>query len=157
MGKQFKAITAVVVFLLIALFPFIYNNALKGHSKKPLAHLEKAKSGDGKCIVGSFEADMSDPNDVADIRAKHGDLLSHAGVIPGKKASVRDQYVREMKREEKGLGGCIECHQNRTKFCDQCHDYVGVYSVNEYTGCFACHYYPKNESEFKAWQDAKNK
>jgi hypothetical protein len=33
---------------------------------------------------------------------------------------------------------CMECHSNKTKFCDQCHDYVGV---DPY--CWECHIEPK--------------
>jgi len=29
---------------------------------------------------------------------------------------------------------CMECHSNKTKFCDQCHNYVAVVP-----NCFGCH------------------
>lgn len=166
MGKQLKGIIAIIVFLLISLSPFIYNNIMKGYSKKP-AHLQKAESVTGKaeCIVGDFVGNMEKDEkgnyihmeDVTKIRAIHGDKLSHAGIIPGKESSVRDQFVREMNRKSKGLSGCIQCHHNRAEFCDKCHNYPGVFNVNKHTGCFACHYYPTNDEEFKKWNEAWKK
>ena len=33
---------------------------------------------------------------------------------------------------------CMECHNNKSKFCDQCHDYMGVIPY-----CWDCHLEPK--------------
>jgi len=33
---------------------------------------------------------------------------------------------------------CLRCHNEKSKFCDQCHNYVGV---NPF--CWDCHTYPK--------------
>ena len=33
---------------------------------------------------------------------------------------------------------CMDCHSNKSKFCDQCHDYMGV---DPY--CWDCHLEPK--------------
>jgi len=33
---------------------------------------------------------------------------------------------------------CMDCHSNKSKFCDQCHDYVGVKPY-----CWDCHVEPK--------------
>jgi hypothetical protein len=32
----------------------------------------------------------------------------------------------------------MECHSNKTKFCDQCHNYMGVAPY-----CWDCHIAPK--------------
>jgi len=33
---------------------------------------------------------------------------------------------------------CMDCHSNKSKFCDQCHDYLGVAPY-----CWECHVEPK--------------
>jgi hypothetical protein len=33
---------------------------------------------------------------------------------------------------------CLECHSNKTKFCDQCHNYLDVQPY-----CWDCHLVPK--------------
>lgn len=35
---------------------------------------------------------------------------------------------------------CMECHSNKSKFCDQCHDYIGV---DPY--CWDCHIEPEEK------------
>jgi len=60
----------------------------------------------------------------------------------------RDQVVRENDRYEIGSDGvrferslsntCLNCHVNKDKFCDKCHDYMGVQPY-----CWDCHLVPK--------------
>jgi hypothetical protein len=60
----------------------------------------------------------------------------------------RDAAVRNNTRVFTGMDGkkydinlqntCMECHSNKTHFCDQCHNYLGV---NPY--CWKCHIEPK--------------
>ncbi|NGZ28560.1 MAG: Hdr-like menaquinol oxidoreductase cytochrome c subunit [Magnetococcales bacterium] len=50
----------------------------------------------------------------------------------------REDTVRQAVRLPKeSLLTCQTCHQSREKFCDRCHDYVGVKP-----DCFECHVYP---------------
>ena len=35
---------------------------------------------------------------------------------------------------------CLKCHDNKAKFCDQCHDYLGVAPY-----CWDCHVDPKGD------------
>jgi hypothetical protein len=35
---------------------------------------------------------------------------------------------------------CMDCHSNKSKFCDQCHDYMGVKPY-----CWDCHLEPEEE------------
>ncbi len=37
---------------------------------------------------------------------------------------------------------CLECHSNKDKFCDRCHDYLRVSP-----GCWDCHNVPKGASQ----------
>ena len=48
----------------------------------------------------------------------------------------RDKAVREGIRNE-GLTACRSCHKHRDKFCEKCHDYIGVEPE-----CWNCHNYP---------------
>jgi len=61
------------------------------------------------------------------MRFHHMDLLKQ----------VRDEAVREGKRGNIGLNTCRECHTNRERFCNECHN-----AVNLHVDCFRCHYYP---------------
>lgn len=68
------------------------------------------------------------------MRANHMQLL----------ADWREAVVREANREYIGFGGkkyvaslsntCMDCHSNKTQFCDQCHNYVAVTPT-----CWGCH------------------
>ena len=35
---------------------------------------------------------------------------------------------------------CLDCHANREKFCDECHNYVGLEPY-----CWNCHVTPKGD------------
>ncbi len=120
-----KVIVIVVFVLLLLLFPVIYNAVSVGlfqEIERPEPVIEKP----GKCV-----------KDTDYMRTSHGRLLMHE----------RKEIVREGKRQNIGLKNCIKCHSNREEFCDRCHGYVGVHTVNEKSGCFACHYYPKTKKE----------
>ena len=60
----------------------------------------------------------------------------------------RDSVVREGKRTYTAADGkvykisltgtCLECHSNKGKFCDRCHDYAGATPT-----CWNCHIIPE--------------
>jgi hypothetical protein len=60
----------------------------------------------------------------------------------------RHEVVREGKRDYKNEAGkkfkksltltCLDCHENKKKFCDKCHTYAGVKPY-----CWECHVDPK--------------
>jgi len=50
---------------------------------------------------------------------------------------VRDESVRSGVRGGITLSGCRECHVNRERFCNRCHE-----AVSMELDCFGCHYYP---------------
>lgn len=76
--------------------------------------------------------------DKAFMRAGHMKMLN----------AWRDEVVREGRREyvaadgrkfEKSLTGtCLQCHSNKSSFCDRCHNYVGAKP-----SCFNCHIIPE--------------
>jgi hypothetical protein len=119
-----KIILGLVVFLVLITFPIWYNVANDRAGYSPT--LEKAVRGDN-CV-----------RDSAWMKAYHMDLLN----------TWRDEVVRVGSRFETGADGttyekslsltCLSCHQDKSKFCDQCHNYLGV---NPY--CWNCHVVPK--------------
>ena len=60
----------------------------------------------------------------------------------------RDEVVRDGIRFEDGIDGnryekslsntCLGCHLSKEKFCDRCHNYVGVEPY-----CWECHIIPE--------------
>ena len=60
----------------------------------------------------------------------------------------RNEVVRDGERYYTATGGkvfdkslqntCMQCHSNKSKFCDQCHNYMGVAPY-----CWDCHIAPK--------------
>ena len=114
----------LVIFLIGITFPFWYG---KGKSTpKPVLSLDTpaiAQLQDKRCV-----------EDTPFMRKNHMKLL----------ATWRDEAVREGNRVytakdgrvyEKSLTGtCIQCHSNKGRFCDRCHNYVGAKPT-----CFSCH------------------
>ncbi len=119
-----KIILGLVIFLILITFPVWYNIANDKAGYVP--ELEKAARGDD-CVRDSNY-----------MTSNHMDLLNE----------WRDQVVRENDRYEIGSDGvrferslsntCLSCHVNKDKFCDKCHDYMGVQPY-----CWDCHIVPK--------------
>jgi len=119
-----KIILGLVIFLILITFPVWYNVANDRAGYVP--ELEKAARGDN-CV-----------RDSSYMTGFHMDLLNE----------WRDQVVRQNDRWEVGNDGvryerslsntCLNCHENKDKFCDKCHDYMGVVPY-----CWDCHIVPK--------------
>ena len=119
-----KIIAGLVVFFALITFPVWYNLATGGAGYQP--ELEKAAKG-GQCV-----------RDTVYMKSNHMDLLDE----------WRDKVVREGDRFEEGPDGviyersltntCLDCHENKDRFCDRCHDYLGVKPY-----CWSCHIDPK--------------
>lgn len=119
-----KVLIGLLVFLVLISSPLWYNMAMDSSDYQ--VELEKAARGED-CVR---DADW--------MSANHMDLLNE----------WRDQVVRDDERFETGPDGvqyersltltCLSCHENKDKFCDRCHDYVGVEPY-----CWECHIVPK--------------
>jgi hypothetical protein len=120
--------TGLVIFVIIALFPFWINLGETKPAPEPEL-LGKAKAAK-KCVL-----------DKVDMRANHMSLLDE----------WRDSVVRDSNRIytnadgkefamslSTGENSCIGCHEDKSKFCDKCHTYA---SVDPY--CWECHTDPK--------------
>lgn len=120
-----KIIPGLVVGLGLLLSPFFYNAGKA--AKAPTPELTP-KAKEAKVCVA--------PTDY--MRTQHMHLLD----------SWRNEAVRQGNLYYKSANGktyyrslqetCMECHSNKAKFCDQCHNYM---AVNPY--CWDCHVQPK--------------
>jgi hypothetical protein len=52
---------------------------------------------------------------------------------------LRDKAVRDGIRNEVTLSSCSQCHKDKTRFCDKCHN-----ATNLHPDCFDCHSYSKS-------------
>ena len=131
-----KVITGIIVFVGVVTFPLWYSFAAGDPSHRP-----EPQKLQGNCV---HETDY--------MRAYHMDLLNQ----------WRDDAVREGRRVYTGADGrkhwislsyegdihghqvasrsCMDCHSSKEKFCDECHDYVGVTPY-----CCDCHIEPKGD------------
>ncbi|MBI2868715.1 MAG: sulfate reduction electron transfer complex DsrMKJOP subunit DsrJ [Chloroflexi bacterium] len=76
--------------------------------------------------------------DAGYMRAEHADLLAF-----WRETAVRDgerAYAAESGRSYaiSLTGTCLDCHENKARFCDRCHDYLGVKP-----DCWNCHITPE--------------
>jgi [DsrC]-trisulfide reductase subunit J len=121
-------ITGLVIFIIIALFPFWINFGKSMPAPEPEL-LGKAKTAK-KCVL-----------EKKDMKANHMSLLDE----------WRDSVVRDSNRIYTNADGkefqmslstgdnsCLGCHEDKSKFCDKCHTYA---SVDPY--CWECHTNPK--------------
>jgi hypothetical protein len=125
-----KLITAgIVVFIALVTFPFWFNMG-KAAPAPEVELTEKAKA--AKTCVRSKEF----------MRAEHMQLLDlwREQVV---RTAVREYVSPEGKTYNMSLSNtCLDCHSNKTEFCDRCHDYA---SVSPY--CWDCHIDNPKETE----------
>jgi hypothetical protein len=115
-------IPGLLVFLLLTTFPIWKNMGNAGTVPKP----EKPK-GVTKCVEPAQY-----------MRTSHMKILD----------DWRDEVLRDgdrtpieidgVKYEKSLMNGCMKCHEDKKKFCDECHTYT---SVKPY--CWDCHFLPK--------------
>ena len=123
-----KIITGLIIGIALLLFPIWYNVGKAAKTPEP-ALTAKAKEAK-ECV---------EPKPY--MKTQHMKMLDQ----------WRNEAIREAssiyvagsgKTFDKSLQNtCMECHSNKTKFCDQCHNYMGVSPY-----CWDCHIQPK-ESE----------
>ncbi len=123
-----KIIPGLILFVGLVTSPFWYNAASGKMGYVPKPELPGDKK---ECV---------EPK--AYIRVNHKNLLEdwkESVVRNGArtyKASNNKNYIMDLNRT------CMSCHRDKTKFCDQCHNYAGV--TNK---CWDCHIYPKEVKE----------
>jgi hypothetical protein len=118
-----KIILGLLIFLGILSYPF-WHNAISGKTGYvPKPELPKDKK---ECI---------EPKEM--IRLNHKELLEDWKLsvvrngVRTYEATNKKKYLISLNRT------CMNCHTDKAKFCDQCHNYMGV--TNK---CWDCHLYP---------------
>lgn len=123
-------IPGIVIFLWLFLLPFWYNAGKATPQPEPKTDTPVIKQlEEKKCI-----------EDTAFMKSFHMQLLDE----------WRDSVVRERNRVHVASSGkryemslqneCMNCHSNKSEFCDQCHNYVAVKPF-----CWDCHIEPKEK------------
>ncbi len=123
-----KIIAGIVVFLIVAGVPFWYGRGKAVSTpdlKLDTPAIERLKE---KLCVEKAPY----------MRANHMKML----------AAWRESVVREGDRSYRAADGkvyeisltgtCLECHSNKGRFCDRCHDYAGAKP-----NCWSCHIIPE--------------
>ena len=115
-------ISGLIIFVLLVTFPIWFNGLDAGPLPKP----ELPPGGEKQCVAP-----------VAEMRDSHMQLLNE----------WRDDVLRNSDRVAVTVGGkeyrkglqtaCMQCHSNKEKFCDSCHDYAAVQPT-----CWDCHLTP---------------
>jgi hypothetical protein len=135
-----KILLGLAVFLAFALFPF-YNNIGKVNAKPepktdtPAIQEWEKQYGKKECVESKEY-----------MRSEHMQMLNN-----WRDAVVRDMY-RLYKSDSNGKmfnmslqNGCMHCHSNKKKFCDECHNYMAVKPY-----CWDCHIQPQEKEEVKS-------
>jgi hypothetical protein len=132
MYDGWKIIIGLIIFLGIATFPFLYDVG-KASIPPPDPKIdtpEIQKMAVKKCVESKsfMKAEhMVMINDWRDAVVREGNRL-YTSTTDGQ------QYTMSLQNT------CMKCHSNKTKFCDECHNYVGVKPY-----CWDCHIAPKEE------------
>jgi hypothetical protein len=128
MYNKGMVMAGLIIFVLLVTFPIWFNRLDAGPMPKP----ELPPGGEKECVAPA-----------AVMRDTHMQLLNE----------WRDDVTRNSNREvivvagkEYGKGlqlACMQCHSNKEKFCDSCHEYAAVQPT-----CWSCHISP-TEAELK--------
>lgn len=130
----------ILVLLAFALFPF-YNNIGKVNAKPdpktdtPVIQEWEKQYGKKECVESKKF-----------MRAEHMVLVNN-----WRDSVVRDDnrgYISNANHKRFNMSlqnGCMKCHSNKKKFCDECHTYMAVTPY-----CWDCHIQPKEKEENKS-------
>jgi len=125
-----KILTGLIIGIGLFMSPFFYNAGKA--AKAPTPELTP-KAKEAKVCVESKEY----------MRAKHMQLLD-----TWRHTVVRDEvrYFRSPVDDKMYYMSlqqtCMDCHSNKSKFCDSCHNYMGIKPY-----CWECHVEPKEPKE----------
>ena len=137
-----KIFLGLLVFVALATFPFTFNMVMGKGTKAPEPKTDTPAIQEWEKANGKKECVESKEF----MRTEHMQLLNN----------WRDSVVRDYNRGYKSTtsgkrftmslqNGCMSCHTNKKKFCDECHTYM---SVKPY--CWDCHIQPEEKEEAKS-------
>ena len=115
-------IPGLIVFVALMTFPIWKNMGNAGPVPKP----EKPKEAT-KCVEATEF-----------MRTSHMKLLDDWRDEVLRDGNRKQIVVNGVKYDKSLMNGCLRCHADKKKFCDECHTYA---SVKPY--CWDCHYVPK--------------
>ena len=123
-----KITVGLAVFVVLAGLPLWYNVALGNSTERPQLELPNRQE-HPNCVAPAEE-----------MRSSHMGMLN----------DWRSAVVRDGERIYTAFDGtkynmslsqtCLDCHSSKEKFCDRCHDYLGVKPY-----CWDCHNAPGGE------------
>lgn len=127
-----KIVAGVVIFLALITLPLWKNLGKTVPAPDPKLDtpvIQKLAQADRKCVLPTAEMRSTHMRMLVDWRDNV--VRSHeAGVTDGREFVAPDgkKYLASL------TNTCMECHSNKDKFCDQCHNYVAVTP-----NCWGCH------------------
>ena len=131
MNDRAKIAAGVAIFLGIVLFPVWYNLASgKAGGAPEIVVTTRNVPGKDKCVMAAEY-----------MRTSHMTLLKdwrETVVRTGDRKFISSdgrQFQRSL------TNTCLDCHSNKQKFCDQCHDYAA-----SQPDCWNCHVAPREEA-----------
>lgn len=126
-----KIIAGLVIFLGLVAVPFLWQHG-KATAKPDLKF-------DTPVIQKMAVKNCIEPTNF--MRAEHMKLLNEwrDSLRVGKR-----QYVgaKDKEYEISLQNTCMDCHSNKDKFCDRCHEYMAVKPY-----CWDCHFIPEKEEK----------
>ncbi len=150
-----KIITGLIIGVGLFLTPFFYNAGKAAKAPEPVL-TDKAKAA-GECVASAAYMQkyhmqllddwrhtvVRDEERFYDTTKKtwHLRLMDDLADAP---ASAGERHYKPVAQKiyYKSLQlTCMDCHHNKAKFCDECHNYVGVKPF-----CWECHIEPKENS-----------
>jgi len=124
MYKGHRIIIFLVVFLAIVLTPLFVNLGHVDAVPTPSLDTPQIDNMASKQCVESTEF----------MRAEHMQMLDTWRTEAVRDGAVSYTSSTGQVYEVSLQNGCLECHSNRSEFCDSCHNYVGVDP-----NCWDCH------------------
>ena len=121
MGNKKLLMIGIIIFAVLATFPFWYNRGKAAPAPDPVL-TEQAKAAK-ECVLAT-EYMRKDHMKVLD-------LWRHTVVRNGERIFVNPsgkEFTMSL------TNTCLNCHSNKAEFCDRCHNYA---SVSPY--CWDCH------------------
>ncbi len=123
-----KIIAGIVVFLIVATFPFWYGRGKTVSPPELKLDTPTIQQLTEKRCIESTEY----------MRVNHMKLLVawREGAV---REGIRSYTAGDGRVFQVSLTGtCLVCHSNKDKFCDRCHDYTGSRPA-----CWSCHIIPE--------------
>ena len=122
-----KVIAGLIIFVVMVTFPFWYNHGKAAPAPEPKLS-EKAKAAK-ECVR---------PKEF--MKAEHMQVLDvwRDTVVRGAQRTYENESGKEYTMSLTNT--CLDCHTEKTEFCDKCHNYA---SVSPY--CWDCHIDPKEK------------